>query len=308
MNEPKPTVATRLSPRAQAILGIAHELARREPGSEPHGGHLLLALLRTGGGVIEDTAARLEIAYESVAGAVEAAARSAPSLHTGDAGASALRSQPGLSGILAGADTIARHSGQVYIAAEHLLLALLEDEEGIARTALAALDVDPLEATRVVRAPRDMLVPLLALPDPAPAVERARLAGVVVRRARAWEGPALAAFITAQAFSRTWAPEAANAFARRPQSVFLAVRGDAIAGFAAYDCGLRGIFGPTGVAREERTGGIASALLLRCLADMRAVGYAYAIIGAVGPAEFYERVCGAVLLPSAWPSYVNTAD
>jgi hypothetical protein len=50
---------------------------------------------------------------------------------------------------------------------------------------------------------------------------------------------------------------------------------------------------------------VASALLLRTLADMRAVGYAYAIIGAVGPAEFYEQVCGAVLLPSAWPSYVT---
>lgn len=34
---------------------------------------------------------------------------------------------------------------------------------------------------------QDMLVPLLALPDAAPTPRRAAQAGVVVRRARAWE-------------------------------------------------------------------------------------------------------------------------
>jgi hypothetical protein len=150
-----------------------------------------------------------------------------------------------------------------------------------------------------------MLVPLLALPDPRAAVERAAAGGVIVRRARAWEAPRLRAFIEGERFSRNWAPESANAFGRQPIAVFLAERAGEIVGFAAYDCGLRGIFGPTGVARAERAGGVASALLLRTLADMRAIGYAYAIIGAVGPAEFYEQVCGAVLLPSAWPSYVT---
>lgn len=68
------------------------------------------------------------------------------------------------------------------------------------------------------------------------------------------------------------------------------MRDEAISGVAAYDCAARGVFGPTGVARNERPAGIAAALLLQTLADMCTVGYIYAIIGAVGPAEFYERV------------------
>jgi hypothetical protein len=153
-----------------------------------------------------------------------------------------------------------------------------------------------------------MIVPLLALPDPASAIERVKQTGVQIRRARAWEVPAVQAFIVAQGFAPTWAPEMANGFARQPISVFVGERDTEIVGFAAYDCGPRGIAGPIGVAKGERTAGVAGALLLRTLTDMRAIGYVYAIIGAVGPAEFFERVCGAVLLPSAWPSYAGWED
>jgi N-acetylglutamate synthase-like GNAT family acetyltransferase len=287
--------ALRLSARAQAVLDLAHELARREPGIEPHSGHLLVALLRAGGGGVDDTFHNLGVDYEDVVAAV-AAAPGAPD------------AKRELVDALAAAGRIARERGQVYIAAPSLLAALLDDPGSAAARALAGLGVEPDDLRRHLWAPRDMLVPLLALPDPAPAIARAARVGVRVRRARAWEGPALHSFITSQGFARTWAPESANAFARQPISVFLAERDGTIAGFAAYDCGLRGIFGPTGVAPAERASGVASALLLRTLADMRAAGYAYAIIGAVGPDEFYERACGAVLLPSAWPSYVESRE
>lgn len=282
----------RLSGRAQAVLNLAHELARREPGIEPHSGHLLIALLRAGGGIVDDTFHHLGVSYEDVVAAV-----------TADRGAPDAKRE--LADALTAAGRITRERGQVYIAAPSLLAALLDDQDSVAARVLAGLGVGQEPFRRHLWAPRDMLVPLLALPDPALAIERAAQAGVRVRRARAWEGPALHSFITAQGFARTWAPESANAFARQPISAFLAERDGTLAGFAAYDCGLRGIFGPTGVARAERASGVASALLLRTLADMRAAGYAYAIIGAVGPDEFYERVCGAVLLPSAWPSYVD---
>ncbi len=32
---------------------------------------------------------------------------------------------------------------------------------------------------------------------------------------------------------------------------------------------------------------------------MAALGYAYAVIGGVGPAEFYEKVCGAFAIPGS---------
>jgi hypothetical protein len=285
-----------LSARARAVLDLAHELGRREPGYEPHSGHLLIALIRAGGPVIEDTAARLGIDYEAALAAVA------------DAGAARGMPPDPLAVSIDAAGAAARRSGQVVIAASHLLLGAVAQDGAVAVRALAALGIGTGEVIRVALAYRDMLVPLLALPDPRPALERAAATGVRVRRARAWEAPALRAFIEDQAFARTWGPESANAFARLPASVFLAVRDRAIVGFAAYDCGLRGVFGPTGVAREERTAGVARALLLRTLEDMRASGYLYAIIGAVGPAEFYERACGAVLLPSAWPSYVTDSE
>lgn len=290
MNQGGPS--PRLSRQAQTVLDLAHELARREPGIEPNSGHVLIALLRRGGGIVEDTLQNAGASYEEIV-AVVLAAEGAPD------------AKQEFSDLLSAAGRIAQDHGQLYIAAPHLLAALLEDQHNVAVRALDAVGVTREGIERHLWAPRDMLVPLLALPDAAPAVGQAARSGVRVRRARAWDSPALQTFITAQRFARTWVPEAANAFARQPISLFLAERQGAITGFAAYDCGLRGIFGPTGVAFEERAAGVASALLLRTLADMRAVGYAYAIIGAVGPAEFYERTCGAVLLPSAWPSYVD---
>ena len=45
----------------------------------------------------------------------------------------------------------------------------------------------------------------------------------------------------------------------------------------------------------------ALALLLACLHDMSAQGYAYAVIGWTGPQEFYAKVCGATPIPDSRP-------
>ncbi len=45
--------------------------------------------------------------------------------------------------------------------------------------------------------------------------------------------------------------------------------------------------------------GLGTALLLLCLESMRELGYAYAVIGGVGPIEFYEKVCGAFVIPGS---------
>ena len=72
-----------------------------------------------------------------------------------------------------------------------------------------------------------------------------------------------------------------------------------IVGFAAYEVTRRNYFGPTGVREDLRGSGLGAALLFRCLESMREMGYAYAIIGGVGPAEFYEKVCGAFVIPGS---------
>jgi predicted N-acetyltransferase YhbS len=90
-------------------------------------------------------------------------------------------------------------------------------------------------------------------------------------------------------------------FARQPLTVFVALREGRLAGFAAYECTRRNFFGPTGVVEGERGRGIGRALLVACLWAMREMGYAYAIIGGVGPAEFYARAVGAMPIDGSSP-------
>lgn len=144
----------------------------------------------------------------------------------------------------------------------------------------------------------DMLVNLLKLPP----VESAstETAGVVVRRARAWEMSAVRAFVEKN-FVAGWADEISVGFARLPVSVFLATRERRIVGFGAYECTNRAFFGPTGVIESERGRGIGRALLIACLWGLREKGYVYGIIGGVGPVEFYERAVEAVVIPGSTP-------
>jgi ribosomal protein S18 acetylase RimI-like enzyme len=146
----------------------------------------------------------------------------------------------------------------------------------------------------------DYLVNLsLIHPDPA-LTERMEKAGVTIRRALAPELE-LAANWVRQRFSPLWSSETAVAFSRQPPSCFLATRDQKLVGFACYDAIARGFFGPTGVDEAARGGGIGRALLLATLRDMRTLGYGYAIIGDVGPAEFYERAVGATPIPGSEP-------
>jgi GNAT superfamily N-acetyltransferase len=142
----------------------------------------------------------------------------------------------------------------------------------------------------------DMLVRLYALPDPAPYDARTASAGVVVRRLDAWDRAPLRRFVEGH-FTENWASEADFAFAGgHPITGFVAIEGGAIAGFAVYETSRRGFFGPTGVREDLRGKGVGASLLFRCLEGMRDMGYAYAIIGGVGPAEFYAKVCSATVI------------
>jgi len=144
----------------------------------------------------------------------------------------------------------------------------------------------------------DMLVRLYDLPDPTPHYRRAEQAGVAVRRAEPWERSTLRAFIE-QHLPPLWADETEAAFSHRPVSAFVAAQGREIVGFAAYECTRRDYFGPTGVREDLRGKGIGSALLFRCLESLRELGYAYAVIGGVGPADYYAKVCGAFVIPGS---------
>ena len=146
----------------------------------------------------------------------------------------------------------------------------------------------------------DMLVNLLRLPPVEPALEELRAAGLVVRRAQPWELTRVREFVT-ENFKQAWADEISGGLVRQPVTVFVALRDGRLVGFAAYECTRRNFFGPTGVVEPERGRGVGRALLLAALGGLRELGYAYAVIGGVGPAAFYERAVGARLIPDSSP-------
>lgn len=95
-------------------------------------------------------------------------------------------------------------------------------------------------------------------------------------------------------FSEYWVGEATVAMSHQPPGCLIAVTDGELVGFACYDATARGFFGPTGVAESQRGKGIGLALLYHALGAMKAQGYAYAIVGGVGPVEFYANAVGAV--------------
>jgi ribosomal protein S18 acetylase RimI-like enzyme len=95
----------------------------------------------------------------------------------------------------------------------------------------------------------------------------------------------------------SWIPEVGVALENRPASLYVAVRGNDVLAFAAFDANNRGTgwFGPMGTAPAARRRGIGHVLLFRCLADMAAQGHRYATIPWVDPVDFYRQCAGAAV-------------
>ena len=147
------------------------------------------------------------------------------------------------------------------------------------------------------RAMTDLLVPLYRLDDAPRAPVDARF---VVRKPIGPEH-ALCVRWTQQHFGAAWASEARVALGNRPVTAFIAMQADALIGIACYDATARGLFGPIGVLPGRQLQGIGAALLHAALRDMRASGYAYAVIGAPGPAAFFRRQVPVFEVPDSSP-------
>jgi ribosomal protein S18 acetylase RimI-like enzyme len=142
----------------------------------------------------------------------------------------------------------------------------------------------------------DMLVRLYALPNQ----DRKLTDAYVVRRAAAYDKAAILHWI-GQSFSAQWASEADVAFSRQPISCFISLHQEILVGFSCYEATCRGYFGPGGVLEAHRGQGLGTVLLLECLRSMKKMGYAYAIIGGVGPKDFYVKAVGAIEIPDSTP-------
>jgi GNAT superfamily N-acetyltransferase len=146
----------------------------------------------------------------------------------------------------------------------------------------------------------DMLVKLYELPPLHPAIDGQTEQGITIRRALTPEQHIIVDWVKTH-FHDYWGSETAGAICRQPPACFIAVENGAILGFGCYDTTAKGFFGPTGVTEQARGRGTGAALLLACLHDMLAQGYGYAIIGGVGPAEFYTKIAGATVIEGSSP-------
>lgn len=146
----------------------------------------------------------------------------------------------------------------------------------------------------------DMLVRLYDLPPLQPFIDHQNAQNITIRRAIAPEKHVVTAWIR-QHFSEFWLSECEVSYSRNPITTFVAVHEEQMLGFASYDATARGFFGPTGVSEAARGRGTGKALLVATLHDMYQQGYGYAIIGGVGPIEFYNKVVGAEVIENSTP-------
>nr|WP_299340960.1 GNAT family N-acetyltransferase [Allomuricauda sp.] len=146
---------------------------------------------------------------------------------------------------------------------------------------------------------QDMLVRLLDLPDVTS--EEKKLANeeeVIFRRPIAPERSIMVEWVRDN-FSKNWADETEVAFSNTPVHCFVAQRNQSILGFACFESTAKNFFGPTGVLETEQGKGLGKILLVKALQALKDMGYTYAIIGGVGPFEYYQKVVDARIIENS---------
>lgn len=151
----------------------------------------------------------------------------------------------------------------------------------------------------------DMLVRLYALPDVGRLKASLAETGIAIRRCSAYERHLVADWI-GNTFSPKWVSEFKIAMSRQPAACIIATHNRAVIGFACYDVTARGFLGPMGVDPGARQRGLGKALLVTALEQLHNLGFAYAVIGGVGPQEFYSHTVGATPIEGSSPGiYVD---
>lgn len=142
----------------------------------------------------------------------------------------------------------------------------------------------------------DLLVPLYSMPG------KTFPEGYSIRRPMSCESTTIQSWVE-ENFSSRWAAEVLPALSRVPATMFIAVHQGTgeIAGFCCWDCTALGFLGPVGTHERHRGKYVGKALALSVLHSMRDQGYGYAVVGDAGPAEFFVKTAGAVLIENSNP-------
>lgn len=146
----------------------------------------------------------------------------------------------------------------------------------------------------------DMLVRLWNLPSGEALRQPLAEQGILIRTCNPYERHILAEWV-GEHFSPKWVSECKIAMGHQPIGCIIATQNHRIIGFACFDTTARGFIGPMGVQPDIRAHGVGKALLVTALEQMRSLGYAYAVIGGVGPQEFYAKCVGATVIEDSSP-------
>jgi hypothetical protein len=99
-----------------------------------------------------------------------------------------------------------------------------------------------------------------------------------------------------------WISEVSNSFANDPVSLHIALIEEEIIAFSAYESNNRGTgwFGPMGTSEAARGKGVGGILLLRCMKDLKNLGFEKSIIPWVGPIPFYMHYVNSKVKRVFW--------
>lgn len=142
---------------------------------------------------------------------------------------------------------------------------------------------------------KDMLVRLTDLPDVSELEKKLSADDIVFRKPIPPEKHLLVEWAETH-FSNYWSSEIDVALSGNNPTCYVAQQHGKPIGFACYETTAKNFFGPTGVLESHRGLGVGKVLLIKALAGMKSMGYAYAIIGGVGPVEYYQNAVKAVLI------------
>jgi ribosomal protein S18 acetylase RimI-like enzyme len=132
-------------------------------------------------------------------------------------------------------------------------------------------------------------------------LDRLTAIGIQARRGEPDDRQALTAHVRRH-WSTTWLREATLALEKPRPTIFLALRDEAVVGFAAHGVYRPALYGPIATDPAEQGHGVGDVLSRLCLADMAANGVGTAQIGWVAEAAipFYSRTVGARLGRCFW--------
>jgi GNAT superfamily N-acetyltransferase len=183
-----------------------------------------------------------------------------------------------------------KEHGQIFINEGHILRAVFNSDDETIHDYLSNFDKDRMLS--IIASPRDMTVNLEDW------IEAECIEGVIVRKVSENEKQMVRDFVFENFYER-WTNTIDYGLQFDDIPIYIALIDGNIVGFAGYNISKqrKGYFGPLGVLKKYRGRKIGQSLLNLCLSDMKKIGYKFCIIGNASTFEFYEKACGAEVIP-----------